>query len=155
MENTSNKVFLDLEETVITSFDEGLLCNLDLVKRFLTKHNTSKVSIFSFAIWNSKDREEFHRGIRRNIERGLGVEVISVPTVEEIAASIKRGNKTHFSIHDIISIWGKHRAFFDWCKFEEVDDCILLDDVVPNLILHDIDKGQRLQTINIKAFKNQ
>lgn len=161
----TTKIFLDLEETIITSFNEGLLCNLSTVKAFVERFSpkswdgtvvgTPEVSIFSFAIWTSKDRDIFERNIRGPIERGLGVRIIDIPTVEDIAASIKKHQKIHFGIHDIISGWGKHRSFFDWCRFEEDQDCVLLDDVVPNQLLINKDTGLSTETVNLFTYKKQ
>lgn len=159
------KIFLDLEETIITSFGEGLLCNLSTVKSFVDRfasknwdnniNGTPEVSIFSFAIWNSKDRDDFELNIKENIERSLGVRVLDVPTVDDMVKSVKKHTKSHFSVHEIISVWGKHRTFFDWCKFEEDTNCVLLDDVVPNLLLIDGDTGLSTETVNLFTFKKQ
>jgi hypothetical protein len=157
------KLFLDLEETIIKSWDNSLLCNVNTVKKFIetssfveaNSANLLPVTIFSFAIWNEKDKLDFVWSMQERIETVLQTKVERVVTVEEIVNSIRRNMKAHLSVHDVVSIWGKHRAFFDWCRFEEECNCRLLDDCVPNLFLVNKDTGFSTETINLFTFAKQ
>lgn len=152
----SLKIFLDLEETIIESWDNPLLTNISKVKAFI--HNQQKekefkvISIFSFAIWNDIDRAVFHQSIKDSIETALDVRVEQVISVKQISELFNKVHKLHLSTTDVISILGKSNAFFEWCKFSETLNCCLIDDVVANEILFNKDSGRLLETININKL---
>lgn len=143
-------LFLDLEETVIESWHNPLLCNISKVKKFLSEFDTKDVRIFSFAVWNEDDRKEFDFSIKGLLERTFGVNIVWCPTLAEIAKEVGVFTKCRWEPHEITTVWGKHRAFIDFCtsQFSDVE-CVLLDDVVPNLEIFNKDKNLKIRLVNV------
>ena len=52
-------LFLDLEKTVIDSWDNTIVFNNPKVYETIVSIKPDKVGIYSFAIWNKKDKETF------------------------------------------------------------------------------------------------
>lgn len=144
-------VFLDLEETVIVSWHDRILCNIEKVKGVLDSLDIREVSIFSFAIDNQKDVDEFNTpSFKGQLEKALDVRIDFVPSVEEIMKSCFRFSGNDFQMYEFKSIWGKTRAFHDFCnaKFKDCE-CYLLDDVVQNTTFINHDKNLTIKTIRI------
>ena len=53
-------LYLDLEQTVIDSWDSGLLINSTTVKDWLERLAVKEVSVFSFAVWNEQEIGRAH-----------------------------------------------------------------------------------------------
>lgn len=143
------KIFLDLEDTIIHTWNDPVLCNFTQVKDFLTDNNITKVSIFSFAIWDDKDKKVFETQLKPFLESALNVEIIEWPSVDEMIDIIL----THFCIkfdrHEFITVWGKSRAFFDFCKATQIEDCLLIDDVVTDETLTININNRKFSTKNV------
>lgn len=147
--NAKRHLFLDLEDTLITPVVEGWECseliNVGKIKSVIDSFRPDHVSIFSFAIWNERERLLFAKHARPMIERALGVKLSMVPTVDDdiisaccAAQGISRKTVT-FS--DASDFWGKQQAFRLWCwitfgtnweRHGIKNDVFLLDDAVFN-----------------------
>ena len=148
--NTKFQIFLDLEETVITSWAEGLLCNSSRVRDFLARHNAKSFTVFCFAVWNDKDKQDFEQLHRRGLERGLDCRVASCPSTEDFMQADTALTGVHFdSVTDFISIRGKVGAFTNWVRFLGLSHAILVDDVVPNIDIIARDTGDIIRFINV------
>jgi len=132
-------LFLDLEATVIESWEVPVLVNISKITQILHKLSPRKIGIFSFAIWSDDDLHTFNRIIRPNIERELCISISDdlIPTKRSIHKKIKEEGKEVFLAKDFISfddfteLWSKDRAFIDWCRASFTDKrIILLDDIV-------------------------
>lgn len=144
------QVFLDLEETVITSWAEGLLCNASRVREFLVEQQATKFTIFSFAVWDDRDKAEFDRLHRRGLERALDCRVAACPSVEDFMQADTTLTGVYFdSLTDFISIRGKVGAFTNWCRFQGFSHALLVDDVVPNIDIVSRDTGAIIRFINV------
>jgi len=145
----NTKVFLDLEETVITNWSEELLHHPERVKRFLDSIPgfDRTVEIFSFAIGNQRDKDLFvSRKMKEMLERELNVDIVAWPSVEEMARASQKFTGCRWLFNDecpsgldlteFISIKGKVGAFDDFCMLNHPKDthCILIDDIVPDRI---------------------
>lgn len=143
--------FLDLEETIIISWSNTTLCNLELIKSIIKQEQVKFIGIFSFAIDNDKDKERFEKVLKPFLEAQLNVEIISWPSVEEIMKDVFKFNRTHFEKFEFTSIWGKLRAFQDFCRVNFINaECVLVDDVVPNSVLSLPDEELVIRTIKVK-----
>ena len=149
------QIWLDLEATIIESWENPHICNLREVGKFLDDYKCKEIRIFSFAVWNDKDKQEFanyHQGI---IERALEVKVMQCPSLDDMIRQILVGQKVHPSFigpedrMEFINIWGKGRTFFDWCRLKATENSILLDDVVENEVLIVRDTGLLFETVNV------
>lgn len=142
--------WLDLEETIINSWDDPRLCNVSKLKKLLSENSVNQVSIFSFAIWNQKDKKEFFNNLKEPIERALDVNISVVPTQEEILKDVVKFTGCKWELHELSSVWGKHRSFFDFCQFNFSNaKCVLVDDAVPNMVLVNKDKNLTMELINV------
>ena len=151
MDTKTFKVFLDLEETVITSWDEGLLCNASRVREFLAEQKATNFTVFSFAVWNDRDKADFERLHRRVLERALDCTVLACPSVEDFMQADTELTGVQFdSVTDFIGIRGKVGAFTSWARFHELGNALLVDDVVPNLDVVNRDTGEVTRFINVK-----
>lgn len=131
-------LYIDLEETIIRSWDQPFLINIDRVKQFVNKHGFKEINIFSFAIWNNIDREHFEKSIKEEIENCLQVSVNDIPTKEEILTIVRQRNRINMDSLELSTLWGKERSFEDFV-FSKVSvepiKTILIDDAVQNKIV--------------------
>jgi hypothetical protein len=144
-------VFLDLEETIVSSWADPVFVNVEKIDSFLHNHRVREIHIFSFAIDNETDKNVFEQsGLKKAIEDKLNVTIASYPSTQEImnACSSRTGN--HFELFEFKSLWGKMRAFHDFCnaKFSGCE-CWLLDDVVQNTLFINHDNDTIIYTVKI------
>lgn len=147
-------IFLDLEGTIIDSWDNRVPVNLSKIKSFLEQNNIKEVNIFSFAIHNEDDLTEFCRDDFKGwLEEILNVKIVSHPTVEDMCKAVLQHVGINWSTHELISVWTKLRSFQDFCQacFKD-SSCTLIDDVVPNMtqVFHDINLV--IKTINVDTI---
>ena len=147
-------VFLDLEETVINNWTEGMLLNSSRVREWLQDLNIKQVRLFSFAIWNEKDQFRFEKEFKPVLRRALDVGFIDCPSVEDfIKADLKVTGVLWDNLHEFAVIRGKQDAFRSWCKLHfDGQHNVLLDDTVTNGIWHNKDTNLKLEFINITAI---
>jgi hypothetical protein len=147
-------VFLDLEETVITSWADGMLLHTTPVREFLQQNNVKKVHIFSFAIWNKKDQDDFDRRFKSTLEKVLKVNIAARPSVEDMMRADTLMTGLQFdSITDFVSIRGKTGAFQNFCRFHfDHQVNVLIDDVVPNASFTNDDTGLVCEFINVNSL---
>lgn len=148
-------VFLDLEETVINNWDEALLVNTTRVREWLESRKVRRVHLFSFAVWNQKDQERFHKEIKPFLTKALGVSFLDCPTVEDFLLADLKVTAVHWdSLHEFIATRGKVDAFRSWCKLHfDGKHNVLLDDVVPNAVWENRDSGLKLEFVNVKELE--
>lgn len=150
------KHFWDLEETCITSWDEGLLTNISKLREWVSNNQVAEITIFSFAVWNTVDVETFNKNLKQMIETAFAVKVVEVLTAEAIRKVVCDRMCAEFSLTDFIALWGKKRSFAEYCS-ATLADCtaVLLDDCVPNLTVVDHDQNLVIEYINVtRAMRN-
>jgi hypothetical protein len=144
--STPIKVFLDLEETIITNWNEALLINVGAIKDWLDSQpeRPKTIQIHSFAIWDVKDKVHFvNSGMKSMIEKALDVEVMEWLSVEDMQRIVEGWSGFRFeSRTDFMQLHGKHDSFIKVCLArEELCRCILIDDSVPNRTVTDHTRG--------------
>jgi len=143
-------LFLDLEETVIQSWDNPIFCNTDFILDILKQEQVKQVHIFSFAIYNDRDKKIFENTMKSGLEQHLGVEILSWVSIKELIEKIFNHTNTLFDENELITLWGKVRSFHDFCSSEFNNiECILVDDVVPNSRFDLFDKNLSIRTIRV------
>lgn len=144
-------VFLDLEETIIDSWQSGLLVNVQVLREFLEKNNVTEIGIFSFAVYNDRDLEIFNRDHKPFIEKALNVTVTSCVTVEQMQKSDTKFTGIFFdNISDFISVRGKKDAFINFVNANiKFDKAMLIDDVVPNMTIRFNDLNKEIELVNV------
>lgn len=140
------KIFLDLEETVINNWQDGLLTqHVEQIKKmfnWLNRHGyyVESYGIFSFAICNDEDMYQFfERGMVQQLANALEIDPFQmkdIVTCDRMLAASKEFSGLHYeSWSDFCTLKGKHGAFKDWAllhadKYRN-DNWVLIDDVVP------------------------
>lgn len=154
--NSKPKIFLDLEETVIDSWQSGLLVNSHKVRDFLADQQVSNVTIFSFAVWNDEDQKTFAKEHQRSLQKALDTHVAECPTVQDFMQADTRltGVHWHGDVTEFITLRGKMGAFVNWCKLHHPNhNCVLVDDVVDNVDIVNRDTGTTIRFINVGSLK--
>ena len=131
-------VFLDLEKTLIHSWEDPVLINENIIRKKLDLLNPDTIGIYSFAIYDDKDRTVFTNSIKQEIESSLHIKIESsfVFTVSEIAETVL--NKKSPDIQSFIQEYGKQKSFeqFIHQKFQS-GNFTLIDELVENLDLYE------------------
>ena len=152
-----NKLFLDLEETVVDSWQSQRLVNIGAVKSFLQNNSFDEVDVFSFAVWNNDDVAVFNRDLKPVLNRALNVNLKDCPSVPDVMKADTKltGVQWHNDVTEFIQVRGKFTAFLNWCKLNHPNDnCVLLDDMVPNVTVVDRDTGTVIQFVNVNKIKD-
>lgn len=70
-------IFLDLEETLVNSWDDLRLCNSSKVSCFLDSHRTDSnpldIVLFPFAVYDDKDVDYFNANIKDWLEEKYNI----------------------------------------------------------------------------------
>lgn len=130
MEEKQKVFYFDLEETLITSWVDTLLCNKEKVDAFIKQHNVKEVHIFSAAIWDDYDKNIFEKNLKGWLEGVYNISIVSWPSMKDVWAKTNWKTVKFDNVSEFIMIIGKKRMFEDWCKLMHHRDshCILLDD---------------------------
>jgi hypothetical protein len=149
------RVFLDLEETVIDSWDSGLLTNVSRIQSFLKEQDASSVTIFSFAVWNAGDQKTFEARLRAPLETALGCRIDSCPSVADFMAVDASVTGVHWGndLCEFVSMRGKFGSFMSWCRqHHPTENCVLVDDVVQNIDVVNRDTSTVIRFLNVGAL---
>jgi len=122
MSSTIRHLFLDLEDTVITpvtadgwQHSELITTNIELVKRIITEWNPECVSIFSFALWDKKDLDDFNTIIRGKLEEAIGRKLSFVWTLDDdivpMSCAEKCRSHGYTTRREVREFWGKQDSF--------------------------------------------
>jgi len=154
------KIFLDLEETIIDAWDSRifLLNNIADIKTFINGNfnfNSVELGIFSFAIWNEEDKEDFNKNLKNIIQDLFELPIIdeNIVTVTDIGDLLSKKLFVNLLPFELINIWGKEKAFFDWVSLTDqkrTKRFILIDDIVRNLTIKNNTFGEETHLINVK-----
>jgi hypothetical protein len=123
-------LWFDLEATVIKSWDTPFIINQEKIFDFLKLFPCDEIGIFSFAIWDDKDRAFFNAQMKPHLEAMFGIRISHVPTKQELFQAIKKANKKQFDFDDFCDFWGKENGFSDWIRATNTGTHILIDDMV-------------------------
>lgn len=148
------KLWLDLEQTIISIWHDPEIVNQEKVVRFCKDNRIEWVNIFSFAIWNEKDRTHFNTHMRGWLEREFGFKIGIVHTCEELMREIFWKHGTVFELGEFTSIWGKEKAFNDYIRLtQKSGHFVLIDDMVDDTVMYRIREDQQIRTINVDRLQ--
>jgi hypothetical protein len=156
-----DRIFLDLEETIINSWQDQLLVNTQKVKDWLREIGATEVDIFSFAIYNERDQEIFVRQMKPFLERVLEVKINTWPSVIEMAVADTKETGIYWlrdseslGIVEYINLRGKMYGFINYVRhmYPGLANVVLLDDVVPNTTMSFNDDNQSIHLVNVKKL---
>ncbi len=148
-------IFLDLEGTVISLIDDPVLMNIDLVKNWLANEQANIVGIFSFAIDNEKEKDEFQNSwVKKALQSNLNIQIGRIVTVEDVLKSVRQKNRVSFEdLWELKQLWGKERGFVDFCKMTFSNcEVVLLDDMVDDMLMTLPDKNLAIRTVNVNSL---
>lgn len=156
-----NKVFLDLEDTIIDTWDSGNLRNVLRIKGWLDTQPApvEELRIFSFAIWNDAHKDHFNTHMRKGIEEALERPIVEWLSVEEMAAMAQARTGLNWTQDitdtlDFMQIMGKHGAFKEVCLYRERDcTCTLIDDAIPYQMIVDYDLNLCINLLPIQNIR--
>ena len=155
--NAQQHMFLDLEETVIDSWDSAklLMTNCRAIRRMLKSRGVNEVTIFSFAVQTPEEREEAMTHLRPRLEKVLDVKIVDVILVQQMQQADQQWRKCRLDdMTEFIMLRGKTDAFFAWASLKHPgEQCTLIDDVVPNSESRDWDTDTVVEFRNIEQVR--
>ena len=152
-----NLFFIDLEQTIIESWQAPDLINVQRIRSWLEVEKADEIRIFSFAIWNEIDKQRFNDEIKTRIEDALGLPVMSWPSVQDMMKADFRHTGIRFEtgheVSEFIQLRGKKDAFMHFV-FDQYDfhRAVLIDDVVPDLTVAHRKKGWSVELWNVDSL---
>lgn len=132
-------IFLDLEDTVIDTWDSMLLLPsaCERIMKMINDANfkPEAFGIFSFAIRDRADIDKFDKELRSRLEKIIGWTfddqfIWSTDYMKDIIATNLRLNRSKFSDNDFFDFFKKDSAFIECAKFHSNKDMWLFDDAV-------------------------
>lgn len=166
MDTEKRILFFDLEDTIIEPVLNGWHatnpCNIEKAKAFIEEFKPHQVHIFSFAIWNTRERAGFQAGTQPWLEELLGVKFQSIPTVDDeiipaVCAQLQLPPST-MDFDDLSTFFGKHDSFRLTMRHLYKSNTTpvklaFLDDAVYNETSVWPDLNVELQIVNIDQWK--
>lgn len=157
------KLYLDLEETVISSWQDQVLVKTHKLETLLAANpdlDRTDVRVFSFAIYNQKDKDEFARDIKPMLERRFGITITAWPSVAEMAEAdqlltgcrwLDADTMGGLGITEFICLRGKAGAFenYVWYHGTDGERYMLLDDVVAQRVIYDRKRDIQIDFVNV------
>lgn len=160
-----NILFLDLEDTIIEPVKDDwantCLINVSKIKEFMEKNIISDLRIFSFAIWDEKQKKQFEFWVKPAIERVLEQKLNQVPTIDDHimpACCKQKGLSVQLTgFSDMVEFWGKDISFMlcmkEWFKNnKDKIEIFFLDDDVDNMTFEIKDNNIKCHILNINKI---
>jgi hypothetical protein len=131
--------FLDLEQTLISSWRDPTPINLQLRNILLGK----EVYIFSFAVITAYDLSYFNYNIRSEVKEAFGVKIKEVILMSQVLVETERKVFTPTDAITVLNEIGKQELFLKYisCKFSK-QVVHFWDDMVEDLSIKDKSKNK-------------
>lgn len=158
MNNKSELFFIDLEETIIHSFSDPVLCNATRIREFLRQEGASELHIFSYAIYDDADKAIFNKEIKASIENALWLPVVSCASVLDMVKADEDLTGVKFEkgheVSEYIQLRGKKDGFINYVLSRGGDfkRAVLIDDIVPDLTVSHRTKGWSIELWNVNSI---
>jgi hypothetical protein len=152
---TTLHVFLDLEQTLIESWDNPWQMNASTAFQshlLALKVPNVEFHIFSFAIWNENDVFTFRR-FQRKIESFFNIAISDVIMISDIVSAVKQVRSIQvLEDSELSQLFGKADSWLDFCKFHKIHNAILFDDKVEDSSIKISKKDGifHLRTVNVE-----
>lgn len=154
-----NLIFLDLEETLIDDWFNGLLLpeKCRKIRQFIQAISYSEIGIFSYAIYNDEDLKKFQGTLKGPLETILEKKITQeVLTIEKIMNIVCKNCNIHsakFTITDFFYFFNKQGGFLEFAKTFKDTNLWLIDDAVDNIKVNFQDINVNVNIINIDSNK--
>lgn len=146
-------IFLDLEETIINTWDNPFLMNVENIRAFISQRGAELVHIFSFAVWDENDQDVFdsHPLMKDAIAEALDVEIGDVPSLRDVQRSFANIHRLVFKDKsDFLDLTSKELGFIAFCRDRFSDaHCILIDDKVEEMTIDVPGKNLKIELFNV------
>jgi hypothetical protein len=150
-------VFLDLEDTVIDAFKElheSKAMNHRRVREFLAREAPAEVHLFSFALSNEADVDQFRLCFKNWLDQSLETDILvdDVFTTRKLFDMSRRHGVVYESENECMVMHGKSYGFQRYIEMSpQFRDCelVLLDDAVEPLELFYPKRNLKLRLINV------
>lgn len=150
-----NVVLLDLEMTLIRSWDDPqlLLSNIEKIKQLIPKN--ARLGLFSWAIYDDRDLERFEKQLQPVIEEHLGIcfDDGLLWSMDDICQQLAWYGRKVLTREDLFDCFGKAEILFLLTRchpsFTGCQVSLIDDTVEHGLIWHSLQNGCTAQLINI------
>jgi hypothetical protein len=146
-------VFIDLESTVIDTWDNGNLYHKGIrqIKEHLSDYDIKEVFVFSYAIYDDIDKKEFVNEFKPRLENVLNVKVNAPWSIEDFRKIAAHKLKCRMTQEDFFDFMKKDIMFPIFVEhihksFDDVD-YVLFDDMVENTMTMMKDYSIYLKTV--------
>lgn len=151
-------ILLDLEETLIESFDDALILfhNIEKIQKLPIFH-TSVLGLMSWAIWDWTDKEqEVFNDVRAFIETNdTKFDNRFLWSMQEWGHMLMKHTGTSVSREEIHHIFTKEDMIFKLRKFwqdTEFDHIFLIDDAVDDHLSISLNDGTMIYFLDVNAL---
>lgn len=157
--NYKRILFLDLEETLFDCWNKGFGAtateHIRAIKKYIETERFTDIRVFSYAVYNQTDADEFKIVHQDWLERILDCKFNTddMFTVEKLYKQYSQVTGYHFdSMHEFMQVFGKQDGFrwYTEHNFPETH-AFLIDDMVTNSYSEDHDLKTVMTTINVKS----
>jgi hypothetical protein len=142
-------LFLDLEETLIMSWNNPTIINVEQIKKLIFDISPDNIHIFSAAIWDSNDVDHFEKHLKDRLEKVFEIKISFVLSMEECKRKTSWAT-LNTDISELLLLIGKFRLFADVCKtLFKNSECFLIDDMCENELIINLDNCVVINSIKI------
>lgn len=154
-------LFLDLEGTIITSWNNPFIIHSDVIKKFIERNEFDSICIFSFAIYHEADKIHFltDPNFKKEIESVLGIQLnlSFIPTIKDLTSLFAQEYNlppSKVQQNDFFDFNNKESGFINYCRRMRDCECTLIDDAIWDEIDMKItNRNVTIKTINIETLK--
>lgn len=137
--NRKHIIFLDLELTVIHSWEDPvvLMHNIERMREGIPAN--AEIGLMSWAVWNNKDKDKFNNTLRSEIEEALGHKFSDkfVWSMDDWCAELAKNSVKKLNREDLFDCFSKHEVLFMMSRCHPEfrnSNVVLIDDTVEHML---------------------
>lgn len=143
-------LFLDLEGTVVESFDDEPIIfiekNIATVRKFILQNDVSGVIIWSWAIWDEKELTNVQKECLKNLSSELRMQEVGVISMKNVVTQVGHSRfMSGMSFDEMITWFTKGSLLFEFLNCNQDNktfmEMFLIDDTVESEV-HSTQKFQ-------------
>jgi hypothetical protein len=159
MSDNKFSIWVDLEETVIQSWHNPLILynNIQKIKRYCAFHGyqSNRINIFSHAVWNDEDFNDFYNFIAPDLERAFGTPFV-INKCMKVDWLMKHafGNWRIHTQGEYVATYNKFESFMRYIPLIGAIETnfILFDDLVPTCTIELLESENSVRFVNINSI---
>lgn len=156
MENSTVLVLVDLEQTLIESWEEPFLLRgrAALIRDFLAAHPEAELGLMSWAVYHDHDLATFRQRLQPDLEAFLGRCFAPRWTLhlDQWGLELGRCTRKQLSREDLFDLFGKAEVFLMLARFHPEwagQEVVLFDDAFEACHLTVPDRGCQARIVNV------